>query len=88
MRKYADKITVKRLSCITLIIMGFGGLLLAVSEICGGFLPDIAVRIIGIADIICLTLFVFLFVLGHLYKPHVSDNGQCAPSSSVNKRNF
>lgn len=44
-----DKITVKRLSCITLIIMGFGGLLLAVSEICGGFLPDIAVRIIGIA---------------------------------------
>ena len=58
-----DKTTVKRLSCITLIIMGFGGLLLAVSEICGGFLPDIAVRIIGIADIICLTLFVFLFVL-------------------------
>ena len=53
-----DKTTVKRLSCITLIIMGFGGLLLAVSEICGGFLPDI-----GIADIICLTLFVFLFVL-------------------------
>lgn len=52
-----DKTTVKRLSCITLIIMGFGGLLLAVSEICGGFLPDIAVRII------CLTLFVFLFVL-------------------------
>ena len=48
-----DKTTVKRLSCITLIIMGF----------CGGFLPDIAVRIIGIADIICLTLFVFLFVL-------------------------
>ena len=43
-----DKTTVKRLSCITLIIMGFGGLLL---------------RIIGIADIICLTLFVFLFVL-------------------------
>lgn len=30
-----DKTTVKRLSCITLIIMGFGGLLLAVSEICG-----------------------------------------------------
>ena len=52
-----------RLSCITLSIMGLGGLLLAVSEICGGFLPDIAVRIIGIADIICLTLFVFLFVL-------------------------
>ena len=52
-----DKTTVKRLSCITLIIMGFGGLLLAVSEICGGL------RIIGIADIICLTLFVFLFVL-------------------------
>ena len=63
MRKDMDKTTVKRLSCITLIIMGFGGLLLAVSEICGGFLPDIAVRIIGIADIICLTLFVFLFVL-------------------------
>ena len=37
MRKDMDKITVKRLSCITLIIMGFGGLLLAVSEICGGF---------------------------------------------------
>ena len=63
MSKDMDKTTVKRLSCITLIIMGFGGLLLAVSEICGGFLPDIAVRIIGIADIICLTLFVFLFVL-------------------------
>lgn len=32
-----DKTTVKRLSCITLIIMGFGGLLLAVSEFAGDF---------------------------------------------------
>lgn len=57
------RIAIKRLYWITLIILGLSGLLLAVNGICGGFLPDIAVRIIGIADIVCLPVFIFLFVM-------------------------
>lgn len=60
------RISIKRLYWITLIIPGLSGLLLAVNGIFGGFLPDIAVRIIGIADIVCLPVFIFLFVIEHL----------------------
>lgn len=60
------RIAIKRLYWITLIILGLSGLLLAVNGILGGFLPDIAVRIIGIADIVCLSVFIFLFVIEHL----------------------
>ncbi len=63
MKRGMDKITMKRLYGITLIIMGICGFLPAVSGICGGFLPDIAVRIIGIADIVCLPIFIILFVI-------------------------
>lgn len=58
-----DKVKIKLLYSVMLIIMGACGILLAVSELCGGFLPDIAVRIIGIADIVCLLIFIILFVI-------------------------
>ena len=58
-----DKAKIKLLYSVMLIIMGACGILLAVSELCGRFLPDIAVRIIGIADIVCLPIFIILFVI-------------------------
>lgn len=58
-----DKVKIKLLYSVMLIIMGACGILLAVSKLCGGFLPDIAVRIIGIADIVCLPIFIILFVI-------------------------
>ena len=58
-----DKVKIKLLYSIMLVIRGACGILLAVSELCGGFLPDIAVRIIGIADIVCLPIFIILFVI-------------------------
>ena len=63
MRRGMDKVKIKLLYSVMLIIMGACGILLAVSELCGGFLPDIAVRIIGIADIVCLPIFIILFVI-------------------------
>ena len=63
MRRGMDKVKIKLLYSIMLVIMGACGILLAVSELCGGFLPDIAVRIIGIADIVCLPIFIILFVI-------------------------
>lgn len=47
---------------IMLIIMGLGGVVPAINEFTGGFLPDLIIRIIGIADMICLFLYVFLYI--------------------------
>lgn len=44
---------------ICLLIIGLGAVLNAADNIFGGFLPDIAVRIIGIVDLIAIPIFVF-----------------------------
>ena len=52
----------KLISRIALILMGISGLLLAVNNLAGGFLPDAAIWSIGTVDMICLPFFVYFFI--------------------------
>lgn len=56
-REYSEKMSIDLVWCISLIVIGLATFILAGTNIVGIELPDVAVRILGIVDLLALPFF-------------------------------